>query len=123
MGDAIGTTVEFQQRESFDPVTDMVGGGPFNPRPGEWTDETSTALCLADSLIACDDLDETDLVERFCRWWRDGENSVTGHCFDIGNVTVTAFYHFKRTADVHAGPTDKMIAGSVMRLSPVTVRY
>ena len=83
------------------------------------------ALCLADSLIACGGLDERDLLERFCRWWRDGENSTTGHCFDIGNVTATALTHFEQTGDVHAGPTDRMTAGngSLMRLSPVAVRY
>ncbi|WP_462119130.1 ADP-ribosylglycohydrolase family protein [Methylorubrum extorquens] len=76
VGDAIGTTVEFRQRGTFDPVTDMVGGGPFNLKPGHWTDDTSMALCLTDSLIACGRLDERDLLERFYRWWRDGENSV-----------------------------------------------
>lgn len=29
-GDAVGTTVEFMSRGSFAPVTDMIGGGPFN---------------------------------------------------------------------------------------------
>ena len=125
VGDAIGTTVEFRQRGSFDPVTDMIGGGPFDLRPGEWTDDTSMALCLADSLIAFGHLDERDLLERFCRWFREGENSVTGRCFDIGNVTATALTHFEQTGDVHAGPTDRMTAGngSLMRLSPVAVRY
>src|SRR4051794_8924464 len=50
-GDALGTTLEFAGRGTFDPITDMVGGGPFNLKPGEWTDDTSMALCLAESLI------------------------------------------------------------------------
>ena len=125
VGDAIGTTVEFEPRGSFYPVTDMFGGGPFDLRPGQWTDDTSMALCLADSLIACGGLDERDLLTRFCRWFRQGENSVTGRCFDIGNVTATALTHFEQTGDVHAGPTDRMTAGngSLMRLSPVAIRY
>lgn len=49
-GDAIGTTVEFKSRGSFSPVADMVGGGPFRLKPGQWTDDTSMALCLADKL-------------------------------------------------------------------------
>jgi ADP-ribosyl-[dinitrogen reductase] hydrolase len=77
VGDAIGTTVEFRERGTFDPVIDMVGGGPFDLRPGEWTDDTSMALCLADSLIERGRLDEGDLLRRFCRWFRDGENSIT----------------------------------------------
>lgn len=103
----------------------MIGGGPFTLKPGEWTDDTAMALGLADSLIARGGLDERDLLERFCRWFRQGENSVTGRCFDIGNVTVTALTHFEQTGDVHAGPTDRMTAGngSLMRLSPVAILY
>ncbi|NCP10121.1 ADP-ribosylglycohydrolase family protein, partial [bacterium] len=50
-GDAMGTTVEFKRPGSFAPVTDMAGGGAFRLKPGEWTDDTSMALCLAESLI------------------------------------------------------------------------
>ncbi|HEV3485960.1 MAG TPA: ADP-ribosylglycohydrolase family protein, partial [Vicinamibacterales bacterium] len=51
VGDALGTTLEFKPRGSFTQITDMVGGGPFQLKPGEWTDDTSMALCLAESLI------------------------------------------------------------------------
>ena len=44
-GHAIGNTVEFSPRGSFMPLTDMVGGGPLGLLPGQWTDDTSTALC------------------------------------------------------------------------------
>ena len=50
-GDALGTTLEFKPPGSFVSITDMVGGGPFNLKPGEWTDDRSMALCLAESLI------------------------------------------------------------------------
>lgn len=49
-GDAVGTTVEFSPRGTFKPLVDMVGGGPFRLAPGQWTDDTSMALCLATSL-------------------------------------------------------------------------
>jgi ADP-ribosylglycohydrolase len=45
-GDALGTTLEFTRPGSFEPLTDMVDGGPFALKPGEWTDDTSMALCL-----------------------------------------------------------------------------
>ncbi|HVA32774.1 MAG TPA: ADP-ribosylglycohydrolase family protein [Candidatus Baltobacteraceae bacterium] len=51
VGDALGTTLEFSRRDERPPVTNLVGGGPFNLQPGEWTDDTSMALCLADSLL------------------------------------------------------------------------
>ncbi len=83
------------------------------------------ALCLADSLIACGGLNERDLMERFTRWYLDGENSCTGACFDIGITTRNAIEQFRRTGDPIAGPTDARTAGngSIMRLAPVALRY
>ena len=125
LGDAIGTTLEFRERDEHPPVTDMVGGGPFRLEPGQWTDDTSMALCLADSLIAKDGLDQTDLMQRFCRWWRNGENSCTGECFDIGTTTHQALSRFQRTGDPIAGSTDPRSAGngSLMRLAPVVIYW
>jgi ADP-ribosyl-[dinitrogen reductase] hydrolase len=71
-GDAVGTTVEFAAPGSFAPVTWMTGGGPFGLRPGEWTDDTSMALCLAESLVECGEFDPRDQMERYLRWWREG---------------------------------------------------
>jgi ADP-ribosyl-[dinitrogen reductase] hydrolase len=125
VGDALGTTLEFEARDRKPPIYDMVGGGPFDLKPGQWTDDTSMALCLADSLIACDGLDERDLMERFCRWYQGGENSCTGGCFDIGITTRSALEHFRQTDDPIAGPTDARTAGngSIMRLAPAALRY
>ena len=63
-GDAVGTTVEFQPPGSFEPVTDMIGGGVFQLQPGQWTDDTSMALCLAESLIQCQGLNLVDQLTR-----------------------------------------------------------
>ncbi|TXM66861.1 ADP-ribosylglycohydrolase family protein [Methylobacterium sp. WL120] len=125
IGDATGTTIEFSRRDTYPPMTDMVGGGPFNLKAGQWTDDTSMALCLADSLIACDGIDERDLLERFCRWFEDGENSCTGTCFDIGNATVSSLRAYRETGDIHAASADPRNGGngSIMRLAPVAIRY
>jgi len=125
VGDTIGTTLEFEQRDARPPITDMVGGGPFGLAPGEWTDDTSMALCLADSLIACGGLDQHDLMGRFVRWWREGENSHNGSCFDIGITTREALDRFVRPGDPLAGSTDPRAAGngSIMRLAPVVLRW
>ena len=63
-GDAVGTTVEFQPPGSFQPVTDMIGGGVFQLEPGQWTDDTSMTLCLAESLIQCQGLNLVDQLTR-----------------------------------------------------------
>jgi ADP-ribosyl-[dinitrogen reductase] hydrolase len=125
VGDAIGTTLEFLQRDSYPPITGLVGGGPFHLEPGQWTDDTAMALALAASLLAHPNLDERDLMERFVAWWRTGEYSCTGSCFDIGNTISGALGRFVRTGEPVAGSTDPGTAGngSLMRLSPVVVRH
>jgi ADP-ribosyl-[dinitrogen reductase] hydrolase len=125
VGDALGTTLEFTERDANPPLTDMIGGGPCGLKPGEWTDDTSLALCLADSLIAYGGLDQRDLMERFVRWWRKGENSPTGYCVDIGITTREALQRFRRTGNPIAGPIGPKTAsnGSIMRLAPVVLRW
>jgi ADP-ribosyl-[dinitrogen reductase] hydrolase len=124
-GDAVGTTVEFQARGGFAPVTDMVGGGPFRLAPGQWTDDTSMALCLATSLVEQGGFDAADQMARYCRWWHEGYLSSNGRCFDIGHTVNTALERFERTGEACAGSTDPHTAGngSIMRLSPVAICY
>ena len=86
-GDAVVTTVEFRRRGSFEPLKDMVGGGPFALAPGRWTDDTSMALCLATSLVERGGFDPRDQMDRYCRWADTGYLSSTGRCFDIGYTT------------------------------------
>ena len=125
LGDALGTTLEFSRRDTRPAVTDIVGGGPFGLAAGEWTDDTSMALCLTDSLLAAGGLDVRDLIERFCRWYEQGYNSVTGECFDIGVTTASALQSFRATGEPLSGSTDPHSAGngSLMRLSPVAIRW
>ncbi len=124
-GDALGTTVEFSPRGSFPPVTDMVGGGPFGLKPGEWTDDTSMALCLAASLIENEGFDPRDQMERYCRWRETGYMSSNGVCFDIGTTTSGALRRFRETGDPYAGSEDPYAAGNgcIMRLAPVPLFF
>ena len=118
-GDAVGTTVEFKPPGSFSPVTDMVGGGPFRLKSGEWTDDTSMALCLADSLIACSGFDAADQMDRYLRWRDEGYLSSNGFCFDIGITISDALSRYRATGEPFAGSTDPYSAGngSLMRLA------
>jgi len=125
VGDALGTTLEFSARDSRERVMDIVGSGPFNLEPGQWTDDTSMALALADSLIACDGIDEHDLMTRFVSWMDEGAYASNGRCFDIGMTVRGALKRFIASGDPLAGSTDPKSAGngSLMRLAPVAVRY
>lgn len=125
VGDAIGTTVEFKPPGSFKPLRDMVGGGPFALEPGEWTDDTSMALCLAESLVERGAFNAHDQMERYVRWFRDGHYSVKGYCFDIGTTTREALVTYELTGQPFAGSTHVKRAGngSIMRLAPVPIAY
>jgi ADP-ribosyl-[dinitrogen reductase] hydrolase len=125
VGDALGTTVEFQPRGSFAPLTDMIGGGPFDLAAGQWTDDTSMALCLATSLIKCNGFNALDQMTRYCAWADYGYLSSNGFCFDIGNTTAGALLRFRQTGDPSAGAIDPRSAGngSLMRLAPVPMFF
>lgn len=122
VGDALGTTIEFTVRDSTDAVVDIVGGGPFNLNAGEWTDDTSMALCLAESLIASPNLDETDLLQLFNNWYQHGYNSVKDHCFDIGWTTSSGIRSWCETGSV-VNNQDSHCAGNggIMRLAPAAM--
>lgn len=122
-GDAVGTAVEFQPRGSFEPLSDMIGGGPFCLAAGEWTDDTSMALCLATSLVEANQFDARDQMERYVRWWRTGYLSATGECFDIGVTTAASLRRFEMTGQPYSGDDHPRTAGngSLMRLAPVVL--
>jgi ADP-ribosylglycohydrolase len=124
-GDAVGTAVEFKARGSFPTVTDMTGGGPFSLKPGQWTDDTSMALCLGQSLIDQCGFDPVDQLKKYVQWWREGYMSSTERCFDIGNTTRDALSRFEDTGGPQSGSTDPHAAGngSIMRLVPVPMFY
>ena len=125
VGDAVGTTLEFKPRASIRPISDMVGGGPFGLKPGQWTDDTSMALCLGHSLLACRGFDAADQMRRYVDWRDKGYLSSTGSFFDIGNATNAALIRFQRTGNPIAGSVDPGSAGngSIMRLAPVPILY
>ena len=125
VGDALGTTLEFKRPGTFAPVTDITGGGPFHLKPGQWTDDTSMALCLAESLVAKQGFDPVDQLERYVRWYRHGHLSCTGTCFDIGTTTSGALHRFEQTRAPFCGSTQAQAAGngSIMRLAPVPLYF
>ena len=120
-GDAVGTAVEFRPRGSFPRVQEMTGGGPYRLKPGEWTDDTSMALCLAASLVEEEAFDPQDQMDRYVRWWKEGYFSSTGKHFDIGNTVRQALERYMDTGNPFSGPTDPLASGNgcIMRLAPV----
>ena len=124
VGDALGAPVEFMRPGTFDPVTEIMGGGPHGLMPGEWTDDTSMALCLAESLIQCRGFDAKDQLERYVRWWRNGHLSSTGLCFNIGLTTRAALEAYQDTGEPSGLSSPESAGnGSIMRLAPIPMYY
>ncbi|WP_369434464.1 ADP-ribosylglycohydrolase family protein [Psychromonas sp. MME1] len=124
-GDALGTTLEFKERGSFEPLMDLVGGGPFRLQAGQWTDDTSMALCLATSLLSCNGFDADDQMQRYNNWRTQGYMSSNGRCFDIGVTVSEALSQYLSDGNPYAGSTNPFSAGngSLMRLAPVVMFY
>lgn len=124
-GDALGAPLEGLPPRSFSHVEDMTGGGSHGLSPGYWTDDTSMALCLAESLIERRGFDPVDQLERYLRWFREGHLSSTGFPFGIGNTTRGAILRFEETREPYRGPTGPETAGngSIMRLAPVPLFF
>ena len=124
IGDALGAAVEFKSPGSFIPVTHYRSGGPHGLKAGEWTDDTSMALALADSIAL--GWNVNDQAERYVKWWKTGKYSVNGRCFDIGITTRSALDNFVANKDaLTSGDRSDRASGngSIMRLAPVPIRF
>ena len=124
IGDALGAPVEFLRRDTFPPVTGFAPAPRWGIGAGDWTDDTSMALCLADSLIARGGYDSYDVMDRYCRWVTDGYRSVNGVCFDIGgqvSAATRAYRNGEKTVPAGQQRDWRAGNGSIMRLAPVTI--
>jgi ADP-ribosyl-[dinitrogen reductase] hydrolase len=125
-GDALGTPWEGLARNSFPPVSDLVGGGPRGLPVGAWTDDTSLALCLAESLVASRGFDARDQMDRYLRWLQDGHWSSTGYAYGIGHTMSMALARYELTRDPTSSGRKGAVAagnGSLMRLAPVPLFF
>lgn len=97
IGDALGVPVEFQSRAELDaaPVTNMRGYGSHPVPAGAWSDDSSMALCLLDSLAEHGgEIAPEDIMGRFLSWANDGAYTPYGEMFDIGIATRKALQRF-----------------------------
>lgn len=130
VGDALGTTLEFTTPQAIPfptlnvgPHTDITGGGPFDVHPGQVTDDTQLACCLATSLVASGGFDAVDLGQRYVVW-----REVA---FDVGNQTRASLRNVAEGCNpLDAGryvwlESGKGAAGngSLMRTAPIGVFF
>jgi ADP-ribosyl-[dinitrogen reductase] hydrolase len=122
VGDALGVPVEFCSRKRLKekPVTDMVGYGSHNQPPGTWSDDSSLAFCLAESL--CHGFNLQDIADKFCKWLYEAYWTPHGNVFDVGVTTKNAIYRLKKGINpVEAGERIERSNGngSLMRILPL----
>ncbi len=130
VGDALGTTYEFERIEQPEyptlataPATDVVGGGPFGLEPGQITDDTQMAICIARSLTDKRELDMLDIATRYVAWYQ--------HAFDVGNQTSAALRAIEQGESVgtagrkvwHSSGRRAAGNGSLMRTAPIGVFF
>ncbi|CAK9110487.1 unnamed protein product [Durusdinium trenchii] len=104
-------------------------------KPGQWTDDTSMALCLADSLALHGRLDGSDLRLRFWCWFGEGMNNPfrfdaergDRRSFGLGLNTAKSLMALKPLEPIEAiyvnpGSSDSG-NGGLMRLAPVAIFF
>lgn len=100
--DALGGPVEFHRRGTFAPVTSYRFNANFGLKPGTWTDDTSTMLCLAQSLVETAGIFNIhNQIKKYVDWYQHGYMSATGKCFDIGFAT-------RRSLEIWSEPMKKV---------------
>jgi len=94
---------------------------------GHYTDDTSMAICLADSLLANNfEYSGMDLRTRFLLWWYGGyNNGGLAHSVGLGGNIHQSFNEFiaKQTEAVNMGKRNNSGNGSIMRLAPVPIAF
>ena len=101
----------------------MIGGGPFGFAPGEWTDDTQMAICVA-KVAATGTLDPVAVGDAFLDWFRQGPR-------DVGNQTRIVLGGAAHGADLPAAAAEYYILysrasagnGSLMRTAPVALAH
>ena len=124
IGDAVGTTIEFSSRDTYKPMTDMVGGGPFKMPVGGWTDDTSQVLATTAALLQHPSYNPAAVMTELLAWRGKGKHSHNGRCFDIGGNTSKALSAFARTGKPYQGPGSRSGGnGALCRTIPFIVRW
>lgn len=127
VGDALGVPVEFSSREQriADPVTDMRGHGTHDQPPGTWSDDSSMALCLAESIVRSG-WSVKDQAARYLRWAFENYMTPHGRMFDIGGTTRQALQRYRDGSPLQAsGGRDEWDNGNgaLMRMLPAAVYF
>ena len=125
IGDSLAAATQFRKAGTFTPVGDLLGGGPFDLPRGGWSDDTSMALCLAESLLESGGFDPRDQVDRYRKWQQQGHLSATGQCLGITAGTAKALAQAQWRRQLFSGSHDpnQLDPEVLSRVAPAVMFY
>ena len=118
VGDCLGSPIQFTSKDGHPHITEMVPCKIFRTPPGYWTDDSSMAFCVADSLLKLKCYDLKDIAETFVRWYFDGFWSSLDEAFDVGGATAGACNKIRYRGLLKNGSESSQGNGSIMRFAP-----
>ncbi|MDO5747619.1 MAG: ADP-ribosylglycohydrolase family protein [Actinomycetaceae bacterium] len=78
-GDALGVPYEFKSPK-LDDTPHMIGGGMGDYSPGEWSDDTQLAICIAEVAVTGIDLTTEEALDaisqRYIAWLQSGQREL-----------------------------------------------
>ena len=135
VGDAMGAPLEFSKLD-YNPKkiqTHMHNSNKFGLKAGQFTDDTSMGLCLADSLLMKKQFDPHDVMLRYLAWWYCGYNNAfrydhtnsLAHSVGLGGNISGSFKKFMELGLDYTtwGDSNTSGNGSIMRNAPIPVAY
>ena len=133
IGDSMGHRFEFEPVKYNKIELKNMGEGPggaFGLLPGQWTDDTSMGLCLADSLLVQKgQFHPHDLMLRFLSWWIGGydnafRNNPRESCGLGGNISCSFRRYFEEFEPyTKAGDKNTSGNGSLMGNAAVPICF
>ena len=120
-GDCLGSPIQFTPKDDHPFITEMVPCNRFGTPAGYWTDDSSMAFCIAESLERKKAYDLADIANNFVRWYMDGFWSSLDHAFDVGFATSAACIAIRRRHSLRNGREDSQGNGSIMRFAPAYI--
>ena len=121
VGDALGATNEFTPTPQK--MTDIVGGGMYNLKAGEGTDDTAMTVILAKSLISYNGFCADHVAATFLEWIDSKLEDDNLPCIGIGSTTINSLERVRAHGYPYAGDLTSIGNGSLMRLAPVSLMY
>jgi len=108
----------------------MVGGGSFGWEPGEWTDDTSMAIAIAEVAATGVDLRQEEALDAIAGRWHEWSQDAKDVGVQTGSVLGRAGRHgiSAQTAREESAVLHKLTGrtagnGSLMRTAPVALAY